>query len=286
MSPVPPDRTAPLAEQEAWLRTELDTDPLWRDIDLVAQTGSTNADLAARAAAGAPQGAVLVANSQTAGRGRLNRTWTAPPGSSMAFSVLLRPTSDVTAWSWLPLLTGIAMCTALRSSTGVQATLKWPNDVLIDDRKVAGILTELVGSPDGPACVVGCGLNTLMTPDQLPVPTATSLGIEGAFTDQQVTPVVLLAAILREFSVLFCQWEAGSGPGPVGRYLDLCSTIGRQVTVSLTDGTQLVGQATGIDPAGRLEVRTDAGLRTVAAGDVVHARPRDPGPAASPVAQH
>lgn len=261
----------PLAQRERWLRAELDEPgSMWSDITLVDQTTSTNADLTARATQGAPSGTVLIADYQSAGRGRLDRTWIAPPGTSLAVSLVVRPTADLTRWSWLPLITGMAVASTL-VATRVNAGLKWPNDVVVGDRKLAGILTELVSTPDGPACVIGWGLNTRMTPDQLPVPTATSLWIEGART---ISTVVLVATVLRRFERVYAEWESQDHDEDLrDAYLQLCTTIGRTVTVTLTGGEVLTGAAAGIDEAGRLLVRTEDGVRAVAAGDVVHARP-------------
>ena len=153
----------------------------WRQLRRVATTGSTNADLVALAAAGEPAGLVLVADEQTAGRGRLGRGWTAPPGSGLTFSVLLRPHRAAAHLGWLPLLTGLAVVEAVRSVTGVPAELKWPNDVVVrgdgGEGKLAGILAERLGGPGAGAgaVVVGVGLNVSMSTDELPVHTATSL---------------------------------------------------------------------------------------------------------------
>ncbi len=149
----------------------------WRSVEVVAETGSTNADLAELARRGEPAGLVLVTDHQVAGRGRLGRTWTAPAGTSVALSVLLRPQRDPAAWTWLPLLAGLAVAEGLRAIADVPAVLKWPNDVLVDDAKICGILAERVDSPIGPACVLGLGVNVHLTAEQLPVPTATSLAL-------------------------------------------------------------------------------------------------------------
>ena len=164
-------------------RTPLDLDELrrvpvgpgaaWRRIDVVEETGSTNADLLARAAAGENiDGAVLVAEHQTAGRGRHGRKWSAPPRSQIALSIGVAA-ADLPAhtWGWLPLATGVAVVDALSEVTGIVAGLKWPNDVLVGDGKLAGILAE-VAAPQ-PVIVIGLGLNVTMTPrgDRLTVPT-------------------------------------------------------------------------------------------------------------------
>ena len=145
---------------------------MWLALEVVPSTGSTNADLLARATdPGSPEGQVLVAEEQTAGRGRLGRSWSSVPGASLTFSVLLRPDAVPAARrGWLTLLAGVAVASAVRSVGGVDAVLKWPNDVLVGDRKLAGILAEQ--SPDGSAVVIGTGLNVAAAPGELPVSAA------------------------------------------------------------------------------------------------------------------
>lgn len=247
---------------------------LWRQVDVVAACPSTNAELAAQARAGAPAGAVLVADHQTAGRGRLDRTWVTPAGSALTFSVLLAPDRVPTArWPWLPLLVGIAVAEGVRRVTGVECTLKWPNDVLVDDRKLAGILVERVERDRGAVAVVGVGLNVSLSEAELPVATATSLAVEGAVTTDRT---VVLREVLRSLEALFVQWQADGGDprlGLVESYVRRCSTLGRQVRVELPSGEHLQGTASGIDTDGRLEVHTADGRRMLGAGDVVHVRP-------------
>ena len=135
---------------------------------------STNALVAERARTGAGEGLVVVAEHQTAGRGRLDRTWETPARAALTVSVLLRPRVAAMEWPWFPLLTGRAVAVALRN-VGATVGLKWPNDVLLDDRKVGGILTERVDTPSGAALVVGVGINVGMTREQLPVETNVAL---------------------------------------------------------------------------------------------------------------
>ncbi len=236
----------------------------WTGLTAVRETGSTNADLAAAARSGAESGTVLVADHQTAGRGRLDRGWTAPPGTSLAISVLLRPpaTVPVARWTWLPLLAGLAVTETLVSEAGVPAEVKWPNDVLIGGRKVCGILAERVGD----AVVIGMGLNTRLNADQLPVPTATSLVLAGA----GVSESELLRALLSALGGWYRRWQDGEDlrPALVAR----CGTIGREVRVDLPAVEAVTGLAVGIDEDGRLLVRTADGVRPFSAGDVVHLR--------------
>ena len=239
----------------------------WREVRRVAVTGSTNADLAALAGQGEADGLVLVADEQTAGRGRLGRTWTAPAGSALTFSVLVRPSVPPAGLGWLPLVSGLAVVEALRELTGLPATLKWPNDVLVGPRKLGGILTERVGGTD--AVVVGIGVNVAMTAEQLPVPTATSLLLElaGAAVPSSTE---LLDALLDRLGARYRAWEDG-GP-PLADYRRACATLGRTVQVDLPAGGSLTGTAQDVDADGRLLVGTADGVQAVAAGDVVHVR--------------
>jgi BirA family biotin operon repressor/biotin-[acetyl-CoA-carboxylase] ligase len=246
---------------------------LWREVDVLPECPSTNAELGRRARAGEGAGVVLVADHQTAGRGRLDRTWVSPPGAALTFSVLLAPDRvPVARWPWLPLLVGIAVAEGVRRVAEVDCTLKWPNDVLVGDRKLAGILVERVERSAGAVAVVGVGLNVSQGSDELPVPTATSLAVEGAATTDRT---VVLREVLRSLEALFVQWQADAGDpagGLVDSYVRRCDTLGRDVRVDLPDGSQVRGVASGIDTEGRLEVRTPEGRRILGAGDVVHVR--------------
>lgn len=248
---------------------------LWRQVDHVAETGSTNADLAAAARAGAEPGLVLLSDYQSAGRGRLGRTWSAPPGTSIAMSMLVRPQGiDPQRWTWLPLLTGLAVADGLSRGAGLDTRLKWPNDVLVGDRKVCGILAERVETTDGPACVIGMGINTHLQPADLPVPTATSLAIECAAAGRPVpSRTRVLATVLASFALLFRRWAAApDDPGLATAYRDRSATLGRTVRVVLGPNDSVTGPATGLDPDGRLVLATAGGPRVFGAGDVVHVR--------------
>lgn len=240
-------------------------------VEVLDEATSTNAVAAERARSGAPEGTVVVAEHQTAGRGRLDRTWQTPARAALTFSLVLRPTVPAAEWPWLPLLTGHVVARTLRGA-GYAAGVKWPNDVLVGDRKIAGILVERVETSSGPAAVVGIGLNVSLTADELPVPTATSLAIEsGAEPDRTDVLVLLLEALLEAYDA----WQAG---GPEARdhlatsYAAACVTVGRDVRVDLPGGGELLGRATGVDRQGRLVVTGPAGQTTVGAGDVVHVR--------------
>jgi len=243
---------------------------LWRSLEVVPEIGSTNAALVAAAAADEAEGAVLVAEHQVAGRGRLDRVWTSPPRAGLTVSFLLRPDVPAARRGWLPLLTGVALAEAVGEVTGVRASLKWPNDLLaLDGRKLAGILAESAGT----AVVVGVGLNVSTTADELP-DTGTSLsGITGATVDR--APVLL--GFLRAVERRYRRWTAALGDpvssGLAADYLAWSSTVGGEVVVSLPDGSTLEGTARAVDWDGRLVVATSEGQVELASGDVRHVRP-------------
>ncbi len=258
----------------AWLSDELvRPGSLWRQIEVVEQTGSTNADLATRARAGeVSAGSVLVTGYQSSGRGRQGRQWTAPPGSSVAISLIVAPYDIVSErWSWLSLLTGLAVVEGLRRIADVSAALKWPNDVLVGDRKLCGILAERVETPRGPACVVGIGINVGLAADQLPVPTATSLAL--LLGDAAPSSSRVVAAVLGAFELIFAEWQRRDDDSAfAASYVARSATIGRRVRVELTGGRVVEGDAEAIDDAGRLVVRTASGREVFSAGDVTHLR--------------
>ncbi len=243
---------------------------LFSRIDVVESTGSTNADLIAQAADPDSDGRVLVAESQEQGRGRHERAWSSPPRAQISLSLLVRLRGiDPAVLGWLPLLTGVAVVDAVRDVTGLNANLKWPNDVLIEGRKVAGILAEVASGAGAPAVVVGVGLNVSLTEDELPVPHAISLTLAGA---PEVDRTALVEALLREFARHFTEWRTANWDiaGPAGEYRKRCATLGTEVRAELPGGEVLTGVATDVDDHGRLLI----GNRAVAAGDVTHVRPQ------------
>jgi BirA family transcriptional regulator, biotin operon repressor / biotin---[acetyl-CoA-carboxylase] ligase len=247
---------------------------LWTTLDVLVEAPSTNAVLAEHAAAGAASGEVLITEHQTAGRGRLDRVWMAPARSGLTMSVLVRPHDVAIArWPWIPLLTGLAVAAAVQREAQVAAGLKWPNDVVVADRKLAGVLVERVESPGHPpAAVIGMGLNVSLRSDELPVPSATSLTLEGTRTTDRT---VLARAVLRALEGLLGDWQRHSGDPGGGlqtAYVDACTTVGQRVEVLLPDGCSLRGDAVGIDDSGRLLVRSGEGQVAVSAGDVLHLR--------------
>ncbi len=249
----------------------------WPLVEIVTETRSTNADVAERAAAGAPHGTVVVTDYQSAGRGRLGRRWEAAPSSSLMFSALLRPHRDLgPAAGWTPLLVGVAVCEGLARGTELPLQLKWPNDILIGGQKLGGVLVER--SSDG-AVIAGVGINVDLTPEELPGPAATSLALAGA-TD--LVREDLLAAVLPHLAAWWERWQSADfdaeRSGLAAAYTDLCSTLGRQVTVTFPNDEVSNAVAVGIGADGALLVRPSEAaasepLREIRAADVVHVRP-------------
>jgi BirA family biotin operon repressor/biotin-[acetyl-CoA-carboxylase] ligase len=248
------------------------TSSRWR-VQVVDESTSTNADVAERFRDGEPEGLVLVAEHQSAGRGRMGRSWVTTPRASLIVSFLLVPGAGSGGvpggrWPWLPLLTGVAAARAVRRVTEVQMDLKWPNDVLAGGKKLGGILLERVERGGEAAAVVGIGINCAQTTDELPVPEATSLSV---LTGAPVDRTALLEALLEELADCYDDWQAGADLRPA--YLELCITPGQQVRVAVPGG-EVLGEAVDVDPSGRLVVRTEAGDDRLGAGDVVHVRPQ------------
>ncbi len=241
---------------------------MWADVEVVRVTGSTSADLIAEARAGAPEGRVLLAEEQRAGRGRHDRTWSSPPRAGLTFSLLLRPAAPPVRWPLLPLLVGSAVAGELEQWVSGEVGLKWPNDVLIDGRKVAGILAETAGS----AVVVGLGLNVSTREAELPDARSTSLQLS---VDETVDRLPVLRAVLRAIERDYTAWNRNGGaPQTVlPDYRRRSSTLGRQVRVELPDEAPVTGRAVAVDDAGLLVVETGAGQRSFAAADVEHLRP-------------
>ncbi|MDR6416160.1 biotin--[acetyl-CoA-carboxylase] ligase [Pseudarthrobacter sulfonivorans] len=261
---------------------------------VVDSTGSTNADLL-RAVTVEPKEwpdlSVLTAEYQTAARGRLDRSWEAPPLSSVSVSIVLRPVNaegrplPTHTYSWLSLLGALALRQTLLETAGIPAELKWPNDVLVRGRKIAGILAQMGPMGDGsvPAVILGTGLNVTLTSAELPVPTATSVALEQPLT---VDRTQLLKSYLAHFALLyrsFCNADGDPTAGMAGgpslhkRVESVMVTLGSQVRAQLPGDHELIGHATRLDEYGSLlVVDKDAREHVVTAGDVVHLRPWTP----------
>jgi BirA family biotin operon repressor/biotin-[acetyl-CoA-carboxylase] ligase len=230
---------------------------------------------------------VVVADYQSAGRGRMLRQWQAPAGSSIAVScVVPMPVSRVTDWGWLPLLTGMAMRKAMVDVAGVTGRLKWPNDVLAQESgespgapwlKISGILCEMV--PGGGFVVIGAGANIDQTRDELAVDTATSLVLCGAVG---VRREEVISGYLGVLGDLYQVWSAGGAMLEAARaaYRASCLTIGLDVDVHRPDGVVVRGLAAEVDDTGRLVVAANGSRTAHAAGDVTHVRRSPPTPLA------
>jgi BirA family biotin operon repressor/biotin-[acetyl-CoA-carboxylase] ligase len=241
----------------------------WRQLDVVAETGSTNADLLARAQGGADiDGSILLAEYQTAGRGRHGRQWSAPPRTQVVLSVGVAGASvPRPAWGWLTLAVGVAVADAL-AAFDVEVGLKWPNDVLVNDFKLAGILAEVAA----PAIVVGLGLNVTLTADEAPDPHATSLlMLKSPATDRNV----LARRILRELALRIDAWRTAGGADSalIADYQRYSLTLNSRVRATLPGDREVIGLARSIDETGRLCVDSGAETVAISAGDITHLRP-------------
>lgn len=232
-------------------------------VQLHAEAGSTNA----LAAASPSRSLVVVADHQTAGRGRLDRSWEVPRGAGLIFSAVVDPVVEAQWWPVIPLAAGVAVAKALQPHVGVWPLLKWPNDVLIAGEKACGILVERLDTRP-PYAVIGIGINVDQARDELPVPTATSLALAGATVDR----TALLGEVLYSLRAQLVSL-ARSPHAVMGTYRGLSATLDRDVRVDLPGGTAISGRVTNIDEHGQLVLDTGEGRRLVAAGDVVHVRP-------------
>lgn len=247
-------------------------------LDVLAESASTNVELVARvSAARQPHFSVLATDNQTAGRGRLGRQWVAPPGRALAVSVVLDfGHAPLDRLVWVPLLAGLAMTRTVDSLVGDahSVSLKWPNDVLVDDLKVSGLLAELV--PSAGVIVMGAGLNLAFDSDELPTETSTSLTLLGASADGLLD--IALSRYLGHLGELYDSLAASGfdaeSSGLRAAVVDACGTIGRDVRVELPGQADLLGVARGIDGSARLIVDGPGASVAVAAGDVTHVRIR------------
>ncbi|HEX2130601.1 MAG TPA: biotin--[acetyl-CoA-carboxylase] ligase [Actinophytocola sp.] len=246
-------------------------------LDVVASTGSTNADLLAAAKDGAPDRTVLVAGAQTAGRGRRDRTWVSPAGAGVYLSVLVRPSAVPAArLGTLGMVAGLALMHAAERVAGVTATLKWPNDLLVNGTKCAGVLSEVTQDTAAQAAVVGVGIN--VTPLGEDVPTGPGSLPAGSLAEQGATVTdrtQLALGWLQAFVEFEAAWRLHDGDversGVLSGYREACGTIGQRVRAELPDGSARTGTAVDVDADGKLLIKLDDGTAyPVSAGDVVH----------------
>ena len=241
----------------------------WNNVAIVESTGSTNTDLHASASA-LPDLSVLIAEEQMAGRGRLGRAWSAPRHSQVTLSVLLRPEVPPTKLGLLPLLTGVAVADTVRKY-GIDARVKWPNDILVRGDKMCGILAEAGSMSDNPTVVVGFGLNIDLTKAELPIDNATSFALEGKHVDRTEVTIAVLGSLLERQR----QWRnvGGSASSFIDDYKAVSATLNESVSAGLPNGGKLTGTAVDISDAGELLIRdATRQIHTVAAGDITHLR--------------
>ncbi len=251
----------------------------WRSVTVFPEIGSTNTVGMAMAAAGSPTGTVLVTDLQTAGRGRLERHWEAPPGTAALFSVVLRPEGADHPWGTFPLLVGVAVAEAVEAVSGVPISLKWPNDLVIRDQdapsgrggKVAGILAERDAATG--AVVLGVGINVDLDEGDLPAPGAASLTLAGIPRPHRAA---VIGRALARIEHWYRAWEAaGTDPaaldGLLARYRQRCLSVGASLRVALPAGQDLVGTGVGIGRTGELLVDVEGTVVPVVVGDVIHA---------------
>ncbi len=271
----------PSALTAAAVRAHLTTHTIGRTLHLLEETMSTNATALALAQAGAEHGTVIAAETQTAGRGRLGRRWFSPGGENLYCSVILTEIPASPRWlSWLPLISAVAVASAVRMSSGLAAVLKWPNDVLLNDRKVGGVLCERSGLSakggvvPGGVVIVGIGLNVNTLRAAFPEDLrdlATSLAIEAG---RRFDRAALLASLLNALEAR-CDLYADRASEVEDEYRSLCATVGRRVRVELAGGERLEGRATAVLEDGTLRIAGDGPESPVLAlhtADVIHLR--------------
>ena len=235
-------------------------DTRWK-LEVVAHTGSTNSDLAQRARCGTcPDFTALVALDQDTGKGRLSRTWVTAAGTSVALSVAL-PMGDV-QWGLVPVAMGVAVVHAI-ADAGIQARLKWPNDVYICEKKVCGILGEISGS----TVVIGAGINVLQTQQNIGFETGISLRMAGASVTREEVTARILIRLEQAWGLLESDPHA-----LVEAYRGMSATVGKQVRIFLDEDTFVEGRAVNVAEDGQLLVDINGEIRGFASGDVYHLR--------------
>ena len=267
------------------IRSHLRTRVVGCSLHVLDETPSTNSAASALAQEGAPDGTVVVADSQTAGRGRLGRPWFSPPGCNLYCSIILRRPCDaqaLPAWlAWIPLTAGMAAVRTIRRTSLLRPMLKWPNDLLLNDRKIGGVLCERVGSRGSDPCVVvGIGINVNADLHSFPSELRAQVASLASEAAQRFDRGMLLAILLGELEHVWNELAAGPDEALTREYTGLCSTLGRVVEVQLAEGSRLQGRAVSISADGSLQLVPDSpepessgtSPVLVRAGDVLHVR--------------
>lgn len=244
-------------------------------LEWLSSTESTNTEILNRAREGAPAWTVVAAESQSHGRGRLSRSWHSPAGEGLYFSILLRPHLSFDLLSLITLAAAVALCRGVEAVCGISLAIKWPNDLLLDQRKLGGILTEteLAAGADRPVVIVGIGINVTTPKAHLPSPDtgqATSLLIN---TGKRYSRRELLGAVVREMQAVMAALEQGDRKGVLAQWRARDGLLGRTLTWVSTTGDRVTGEAMGIDDNGRYQVRDRTGTcHEVLSGDLTLAR--------------
>ena len=246
---------------------------LGRPLRYLDEAASTNSEALEWARAGAPEGALVVAGHQTAGRGRWGRDWFSPPGTALTFSLVLRPPLDPSSAGLLTAAVGVACAVGIGSSSALRPRLKWPNDVMLDGRKVAGILLESrVEAGRIGAAVAGVGVN-VMTLTNAPSDIAQRATAIADHVDRPPSRAVLLADILAALEDLYRDAASfGFAERVTEEATGLSDVLGRRVMVRLAGGGSLEGRAERLTPRGELEVRTEDAVVTVHSGEIERLR--------------
>lgn len=253
--------------RQADIKAGLKTKVIGKEIHLLREAASTNTIAMAMASEGAPEGAVVIAETQTAGKGRLGRRWLSPKGN-LYISIILRPAIPTYKAPLITLLGAVSTASAIRAECGLPAGIKWPNDIFLSGKKVSGLLTEMSAEPDRVKHIVlGIGIDVNMDLLELPEEIRALTTTLSAEAGRRIDRVSLLRSLLREFENRYRTFLSGD-QAILEEWKRLNITTGRLVTVSGVNET-VEGLADGIDAEGRLIIkRTDGTVRTVAAGDV------------------
>jgi BirA family biotin operon repressor/biotin-[acetyl-CoA-carboxylase] ligase len=234
---------------------------------------STNLEAAKLAAEGAPEGVCVVAGEQTAGRGRRQRQWVSPLDAGLYFSIVLRPQFDPSLWPLLTLMAAVAVHDALLAACSLQTDIKWPNDILVDDKKLCGILAETVDTPSGRSVVIGIGIN--LTQSAFPTELETIATSVEAATGANPALANILDALVRRLATHYDVLNKAGGDAEIIRAWCMRSSYCQGKVIRVTDGNEtLVGTTRGLERDGALRVETDDGeIRVLRAGDVSGVRP-------------
>jgi BirA family biotin operon repressor/biotin-[acetyl-CoA-carboxylase] ligase len=237
----------------------------WR-VEHFEEINSTNTYVSVKAKEGASEGLVARADYQSAGRGRLDRTWEAPPRSALMCSILLSPPTSPDEMQLVVAAVALSARSALGALCSVFPQLKWPNDLIVDDKKIAGLLAEVVNSENGITIVAGIGINLTDSPEGLPATNA--LKVSGV----TITPEALLEKLLEELNIRRGLLDTDAGRQMLrAEYESVLETIGRSVIVEQSDA-MFPALATGIDATGRLILNAAGEEKIISVGDVIHVR--------------